>query len=183
MGFLNSAKIACRESGMLNSVTHDLNIDPVIMLMNGGLFLILLVILNGIFWKPMMAHLEQRKHDIQHAYKTVDDTRREMENLRAEYQGRLNHIEAEARGQIQETVRDAQAQREQMIATARAEAEKLTRQGAASLEQEREQTLAGMRQTLDDVALTALGKAVGSTADSAQRKLVDEFISQNVVRS
>jgi F-type H+-transporting ATPase subunit b len=168
---------------VVDTLLHSLNIDPKIILMNGGLFLILLFILNAMFWKPMMAHLEQRKHDIQNAYKTVDDTRQEMEKLRAEYQVRLNQIEAEARGQIQDTVRDAQAQREQMIAKARAESEAIMAEGAASLAQEREQTLSGMRTTLDDTALMALGKALGGTPGPAQKKLVDEYISSKVLRS
>lgn len=168
---------------MLDVLLHSLNIDPKIMLMNGVLFLVLLAVLNAMFWKPMMAHLEQRKHDIQNAYKTVDDTRREMENLRAEYQAKLNQIEAEARGQIQETVRGAQAQREEMIAKARQEAEAIASQGANSLAREREQTLAGMRATLDETAMTALAKALGGQVGPAQRKLIDDYISKKVAKS
>jgi len=43
----------------------------------------------------MMKHLESRKEEIARAYSTVDQTRREMDNLRSEYQGRLAEIEAE----------------------------------------------------------------------------------------
>jgi F-type H+-transporting ATPase subunit b len=167
----------------LVTILKDLNIDPIVMLMNGGLFLLLLFILNGMFWKPMMAHLEQRKHDIQNAYKTVDDARAEMERLRTEYQARLVQIEAEARGQIQETVRDAQAQREKMIASARQEAESLIQKGAESLSTEREQTLAGMRETLDDSAMAALAKALGVPASPSSRKLIDDYVSKKVLRS
>jgi F-type H+-transporting ATPase subunit b len=168
---------------VLETLLKSLNIEPMVILLNGGLFLALLFVLNGMFWKPMMAHLEQRKLDIKNAYKSVDDTRIEMEKLRAEYQARLNQIEAEARGQIQETARAAQAQREEMIAKARAEAEAMQQEGAVVLAAERERTLAGMRTTLDDVALSALAKATGTTADPIRRKLIDEYISENVFRS
>ena len=90
----------------MDQLLKSLNIDPVVLLLNGVLFLVLLAILNAIFWKPMMKHLDARKAEISDAYKAVDDTRREMENLRTEYQGRLANIEAEARGRIQSTVRD-----------------------------------------------------------------------------
>lgn len=168
---------------MLESLLKSLNIDPLVLLLNGVLFLVLLAILNALFWKPMMQHLDRRRADIANAYKTVEDTRREMENLRAEYQSRLARIEAEARGRIQETVRDAQRQREEMIAQARAQAEEIVRQGAQSIEQEREQTLHAMRDTLDDVALDVLTKATGAAPDPAQRRLVDEYVAQNVLRS
>ena len=35
------------------TILKDLNIDPVIMLMNGGLFLVLLFVLNSMFWQPI----------------------------------------------------------------------------------------------------------------------------------
>jgi F-type H+-transporting ATPase subunit b len=164
-------------------ILKSLGIEPLVMLLNGVLFLVLLAILNAIFWKPMMKHLDARKETISGAYKAVDDTRREMENLRTEYQGRLAVIEAEARGRIQQTVRDAQQQRESMIAEARSQAEEIMREGAESLEQERQQTLAGMRSTLDDVAIQALGKAIHAAPDSAQRKHVDQYIAEHLLKS
>src|SRR2546429_3877777 len=36
---------------------------------------------SKIFWKPVLKHLDRRKEDIANAYRTVDETRREMENL------------------------------------------------------------------------------------------------------
>lgn len=167
---------------MIQNLLHNLNIDPVLLLGNAILFVILLAVLNAMFWKPMMRHLEQRKHDIENAYKTVDDTRREMENLRAEYQQRLAAIEAEARGQIQATVRDAQQQREQLIAEARQRVEQLQQQGQADIEEDKMRTLAAMRQNLDAVAFDALTRATGGQTDPAQRKLIDEFITRHALR-
>ena len=168
---------------MLDTLLKTLNIDPMIMLLNGVVFLVLLFILNQIFWKPMMKHLESRKQETSDAYKAIDDTHRELDRLRTEYQGRLAKIEAEARGRIQETVKDAQSQREAMIAEARSKTEALMQEGAKSIEAEKIQTLASMRGTLDTVALSALSKATGAEADPAQRKLVDEYISQHVAQS
>jgi F-type H+-transporting ATPase subunit b len=167
----------------MGDLLKSLNIEPMVLLLNGVVFLLLLAILNAIFWKPMMRHLEGRRHQIADAYKTVEETRREMENLRAEYQGRLAKIEADARGRIQQTVRDAQAQREQMIAEARGQAEQIMAEGARNIQHERDQTLAGMRDTLDDVALEVLTKATGMSGDGTRRKLVDEYIANNVLRS
>jgi len=72
---------------MLDTLLHALKIDPLLLLINGLLFLFLLQIMSRLFWKPMMKHLESRKEEIARAYSTVDQTRREMDNLRSEYQG------------------------------------------------------------------------------------------------
>ena len=161
----------------------NLNINLTVLLLNGVLFLALLMILNGIFWKPMIKHLEERKNSIKNAYSTVDATRKEMENLRAEYQVRLSKIEAEARGQIQQSVHDAQQLKEQMITEARLKAEKIVEEGAKSIEAEKIQTLTAMRDKLDSVAAVALGKALGSGIDASQKQLIDDYITQNALRS
>jgi F-type H+-transporting ATPase subunit b len=168
---------------ILNTLLDSLKIDPWILLINGVMFLILLQVLNAIFWKPMMKHLDKRKDEITHAYQAVENTRREMENLRSDYQSRLAQIESEARGRIQSTVRDAQKQREEMIARARAESEETVKRGLAGIEAEQAQAVARMRDDLDDVALSALGKALNTTTDSAHRKLVDDYIAEKVLKS
>jgi len=130
-----------------------------------------------------MKHLEGRKREIAGAYKAVDDTRTEMERLRAEYQERLTKIEAEARGRIQDTVKEAQHQREAIIADARAQAEEIMRDGSSDIEIERIETLTRMRGTLDAVALNALSKSIGSDSTPIHRELVDEYIKTHVARS
>jgi F-type H+-transporting ATPase subunit b len=161
----------------MDALTGPLKIDPLILLLNGILFLVLLQIMGALFWKPMMKHLDRRKEEIAHAYKTVDDTRREMENLRTEYQGKISEIEAEARGRIQETVLQAQRQREEMLAHARTEAETTTRRGDDEIEKEKALALVSMRDQLSEVAADALAKALGTLPDTAQRKLVDDYIA------
>lgn len=168
---------------ILNTLLESLKIDPWILLINGVLFLILLQALSILFWKPMMKHLDKRRDQITHAYQAVENTRREMENLRADYQGRLAQIESEARGRIQTTVREAQRQREELIAQARAQADEALQQGLKSIEQEQEQAVVNMRENLDDVALSALAKALNTKPEPAHRKLVDEYIAEKVLKS
>ena len=168
---------------ILNTLLESLRIDPWILLINGVMFLILLQVMSAIFWKPMMKHLDGRRDEITHAYQAVENTRREMENLRADYQGRLAQIEAEARGRIQTTVRDAQRQREEMIAEARAQAEETLKQGLQIIEEEKSQAAVNMRENLDDVAVSALAKALNTQPEPAHRKLVDEYIAEKVLKS
>jgi len=168
---------------VINDLLKSLNIDPLVLLLNAALFLILVIVLNQIFWKPMIKHLDVRKKEIAGAYTAVDEARAEMERLKAEYQQRLAAIEAEARGRIQDTVKDAQAQREAMIAEARGKAEQIMAEGQQSIAAQRHEALVEMRRSLDAVAAQTLGRATGADADDEQRKHIDEFISRQALRS
>jgi F-type H+-transporting ATPase subunit b len=168
---------------MLQSLLDSFKIEPLVLLFNGVMFLLLVQVLDKLFWKPVLRHLDNRKEEIARAYKTVDDTRREMENLRADYQQRLSKIEADARTRIQQTVGEAQRQRESMIAEARSQSEEIVRRGEESIANEKEVTLAAVRDRIDDAAAIALTKVIGVAPDAAQLRLVDEYISQHVVLS
>jgi F-type H+-transporting ATPase subunit b len=161
----------------------SLNINPEILLMNGILFVILLVVLNAMFWKPMMHHLEKRRDDITGAYRKVEDTRKEMEKLRDEYQVKLNGIETDARQRIQQTVREAQIQREKVLADARVQSEQIIHQGQISIDEESNQAMLSMQKELDDLALRTLTSTAGIASNGAQRTLIQEYLSQKANQS
>jgi F-type H+-transporting ATPase subunit b len=167
----------------VGTLLTSLNIDPQILLYNGILFLALLVVMDRLFWKKVMAHLDKRKQDIASAYETVDATRRELDDLQREYQGRLNRIEGDARARIQQTVREAQAQREQILAAAHQQAEEATRRGEQQISFEHGEAVATMRGRLADVAADAIAKVTGEPAGDERRSLVQEYISREVTRS
>jgi F-type H+-transporting ATPase subunit b len=150
----------------MEAIKESLRFDVFFFFCQMGLFLVLLVILNQIFWKPMLAHLRLRDQGIKDAYKTVEDSRHEMETLRADYQARIIKIEADARAHIQQAIKEAQAERERIISEARALSDATIKQGAEDMEREKTDALANMSERMTAMALAAVGKALGQGADS-----------------
>lgn len=161
---------------MFDTILESLAIDLRVLLLNAGAFLILLVLMDRIFWKPIMRHLDQRNKRIKDAYGTVETTRAEMERLRADYEERVAAIEADARSRIQATLQAAQRVREAVIAEARAEAERIAREGQEKTEADRLAARAAAEERLERAAMEALGKAQGEPPDENQRQLIREYI-------
>jgi F-type H+-transporting ATPase subunit b len=168
---------------MLDTLLNSLGINPMVLLLNGITFLVLLTLLNALFWKPMARHLDARRSEIESGYAVVDRTREEIEALRAEYQSRINVIEADARARILDTVKDAQAQREAALAAARADVEAALQSGLAAIEQDRARAAEGIRTNLAEVALNAVSKATGAPGTPVHKQLIDEYIRQSAGRS
>jgi F-type H+-transporting ATPase subunit b len=167
----------------VDTLLKSLNIAPQILLYNGILFIALLIVMDRLFWKKVMSHLEKRKRDIANAYETVDATRRELDDLQHEYQGRIAHIEGDARARIQQTVREAQTQREQILAEAHKQAEEASRQGDQQIASEHDEAAAAMRNRLADVALEAIEKVTGEKPVEERRSLVQSYITREITRS
>ena len=67
-------------------------------------FLLLVFVLKRLFWKPVLGMLETRRLHIEDAFRQIESQKKEMENLRQEYNARLEKIEEEAREKLQAAI-------------------------------------------------------------------------------
>ncbi len=162
----------------MTEILNALNINPVLLALNIVLFLVLLAILNVMFWKPIMNQLEKRKRSIEDAHKEVDRTQREMESLRDEYRANLAKIESDARARIQQAVHEAQQERERILTEARTQSEEIKRQGEETLREESDAAMRKMMSTLDQLSLRTLDSILGSGDGGGRSTLVQEYIAK-----
>jgi F-type H+-transporting ATPase subunit b len=165
----------------MDAIKESLRFDTFFFFCQIGLFLVLLIVTNQLFWKPMLGHLRARDQGIKDAYKTVEDSRHEMESLRADYQTRIIKIETDARAHIQQAIKEAQSERERIISDARAQSEATIKKGVEDMEREKTEALANMRERMTNMALTAVGKALGQTADTnaLRASIADSIAAKN----
>ena len=145
----------------MSDIAKSLAFDPVYFGAHVVLFITLLLVMNSVFWTPMLAHLKKRDQAIRDAYLSVEDTQRELETLRLDYQNRIKQEETDAHNRIQSLVKEATTERDRLIAEARAEADALLRRGTAEIEGERVENLNSLRGKMVSLAGAALSKAVG----------------------
>lgn len=152
---------------ILQATAKSLAFDPKIFLLQLGLFIVLVQVMNAVFWKPVLAHLKLRDKEITDAYSQRDRLQSEMERLRADYLARLTVIEAEARSHIQTAIKEAQTERERLLAEARARSDEALKAGIASLDQEMAASLQALRGNMVGLASDAAGKALGHAVEPA----------------
>ena len=162
----------------MESIIKSLSFDWKYCLAQVVLFIVLCIVLNQVYWKPMLAHLAKRDQRIKDAHDTVERVRHEMETLRADYQARIIKIEGEARTHIQQAIKEAQAERERILTEARTQAEATLQQGVQAMEREKAEALTSLRERMVDIALGALDKALGKAADpNALRRTIEKSVA------
>ena len=162
----------------MESIIKSLSFDWRYCLLQIVLFILLCIVLNQVYWKPMLSHLAKRDKSIKDAYDTVESIRHEMETLRVEYQARIIKIEGEARTHIQQAIKEAQTERERILTEARTQAEAAIQQGVQALEREKAEALTGLRERMVAIALGAVDKALGRTVDpSALRRTIEKGVA------
>lgn len=141
-------------------------------------FIILVVILNKLLYKPLFGAIDQRQADIKSTYDQLDQDRDAMAKTRKEYEDRLAGIEGQAREHIQAAVKEAQELAAGIKADAHKQGEALLEKARADAERERERVYVEMRQQIVDLAIGAAAKVIDATLDAKQHQaLVNDFIT------
>ena len=162
----------------MESIIKSLNFDWKFCLAQMVLFIVLCIVLNQVYWKPMLAHLARRDQSVKDAYDTVDHLRHEMETLRSDYQARIIKIEAEARTHIQQAIKEAQAERERILAEARTHGDTAIHEGTEAMEREKAEALTSLRERTIGIAIGAVDKAVGRAVDpNSLRRSIEQRVT------
>lgn len=161
----------------MDQISQALNFNGYVFLGQIVLFLVLLQVMTGLFWKPVLSHLKQRDYDIDQKYQQREVIQQEMEALRADYLTRIAIVEADARKHIQDAIKEAQAERERLISEARENAESSIRQNLSEMEQEKIVSLKELRGRMVVMALDAAESALASTVD---RSTLQGILEQRV---
>jgi F-type H+-transporting ATPase subunit b len=140
-------------------------------------FLILLVVLRLLLWKPILKILDERKQKIEQglqrseeaatqAAASEDEARRIMDEARAEAR--------EATARAQESAARLQTELEEQ---ARREADQIVTRAREEISLEREQAVQQLRTEFADLTIQAAERVVGQAIDrDAHQRLIDEAL-------
>jgi F-type H+-transporting ATPase subunit b len=152
----------------------DISADVIFTIIN---FLILLVILYKILYKPVTAMMAKREEEIRNAVTGASAEREAALQMKAEYEKML----ANARGEAQQIMNRAHQQGEKIVQDAHEKAENDAQQIIVRAQQEilteKEQTFQQLKGEIVELAIAAAEKLIGDRMDSeTNRRLVNEFI-------
>jgi F-type H+-transporting ATPase subunit b len=151
-----------------------------------GLMIWTLVVFGVSFWIlgkfvfPRIAEaLDRRQQAIEESIDTAERTRKEAEEILAEYRERL----AEARGQADEIVararKTAEAAESEIVADARSKREEMMEQTRRDIEAETRRAIQEIRAEVADLTVLATEKVTRkSLTDDDHRRLVEEALAE-----
>ncbi len=125
-------------------------------------FLLLAVILNAVFYKPLGNAIDERNDYIRNNQLEAQERLKKAEKLAQQYEQEL----AGARRQSQTVIADAQAQAQKIaaekIAQAQKEAQGQREQAAQEIEQQKQQAFTSLEREVDSLSRQILEKLLGA---------------------
>jgi F-type H+-transporting ATPase subunit b len=156
-----------------------LDINPGLIIWTTVTFILLLIVLGKVAWKPLLKALQDREQSIADALNKAEDARKESERLLAENTKKLQEANAETSRILKEGRELAEQMKVEIVANAHEHAKAEMERAKEEIQREKESALLEMRTEITDMAIAAAEKILDEALDSPkQKKMIDKVIQQ-----
>lgn len=144
-------------------------------------FVLLMIILRVLLYKPIFEMLEKRRTRIASAMDEATRVKEAAATERASLQAQIAEERRTSQERLREAVARSEEAAERRLGEAKVEAEKILAVARADAEKTRAQALSGLQGQMADLALAAAAKVLGEGIDeNKHRTLVDRFLKEQL---
>jgi F-type H+-transporting ATPase subunit b len=156
-----------------------LSIEPGLLIWTIITFVILLIVLRKVAWRPLLAALEQRESTIRNSIDEAQRARQESEQLLAENRRILANANRESAHILEQGREEAERLRTSITEQAHAEAQRMIDEARREITRERQLAVQELKRVAADLALVAAGKLLPTVVTGEEhRRLVTEFLDR-----
>jgi len=141
------------------------------------IFVVLLLVLGKLLWKPVLKAVGEREKRIRDALDRADKAQAEAEQALEQQKQVLDEQRREASAFLARAKEEAQEAGNELLQKARQEAGELVERSRRQIEEEKTRALAELRTQAVDLAIQAAGHLLSKTLDEeSHRRIVQEYI-------
>ena len=146
-------------------------------------FVLLLLILKKFAWGSLLKLIDDRRAKIASDFESIERTKQELDQLKADYQKQIERIEEEARAKIQQAVDEGRRVASEVEESARASARETLEKSKEAIALEVAKARLELREQVVDLAIQATHKVLQQHLDEAtDQRMIEAFIKEiNVV--
>lgn len=144
-----------------------------------GLFVVLLVVLGRLAWKPVLRAIQIREQEIAETITDAERQRTESEELLAEYRARLAAAQGEAAKLIERSRHRAETDRQEILDRAREAADVATAEACEQIERAKRDSQEEICRTSAELATDVAEKIIArEICPEDHRRLVEQSLKQ-----
>jgi F-type H+-transporting ATPase subunit b len=154
-----------------------LNPNPGLILWTIVTFVLLVLLLRRVAWKPLLQALSDREESVRSALERAELAKSEAERILGENRKQLAQAEQEGRRILNESRELSEKLRGELMDKAQEQSRKLIDQAREEIERDKEAALARLRGEVADLAILAAGKILDETLDETRhRRIIDSAL-------
>ena len=142
-------------------------------------FIILLVILRFVAYKPLMRMLDERSQRIKESVEQAESVKEQSARAEEEVKKELAKASQEGQERIARAVKAGEEVKQKAQAEAKQEADALIDRARAEIQRERDEAIGEVRREFADLTILAAGKVIDRSLDKEQhRELIDKVLEE-----
>ena len=122
--------------------------------------------------------LKQRKEEIEADYKAASDKVKEADEMKAEFEGKLQDIAEEKERVIHEADQRANEDYNRIVEDAGRRADEIIRRAKMQAEHDNQMAMKEQEKQIEQLVLSAAGKIAASQSESDNARLYDRFLAE-----
>lgn len=170
-GFILSI-LALEEKGSL------INVNPGLIFWTVITFIVLLILLKKVAWKPILTALDQREAAIRESLEKAEKAREEAQKVLDENKTNIAQAEEESKKIIDQSRAYAEKLKEQIIRESKEQAKKIVDDAVDEIERKNEAAFNDLKTQIAEIAINAAEKILKETLNKeTNQKIVDKYIN------
>gem|GEM_PF-245784 len=142
-------------------------------------FIILLIFLRLVAYKPLMKLLQERSDHIANTIAAAEQERQQAEQLKAGYEAEMRRAREQAREIVQKATKAGEEQAVEIIENAKNEAARIKDAAMAEIQREKQKAVAELRDQVASLSVLVAGKIINQKlTDEIQHSMVQDFIKE-----
>ena len=158
-----------------------LDVNPGLMIWTVITFLILLLILKKVAWKPILSALDKRENDIKEALAQAEKAKEEAKKILEENQANLAKAEEESKKIIQQSRSYAESLKDQLIIESKEQAKKIVEDASSEIQRRKDAAFKELKDQIAEISVKAAEKIIRESLDAQKGKqVVDKYLNEIV---
>ena len=143
-------------------------------------FIILLVILRFVAYKPLMRMLDERSKRVKESMEQAESIKEQAANAEEQVKKQLEEASREGQERINRALRAGEEVKQKAQEEAKQEAEALINRARAEIQRERDEAISGVRREFADLTILAAGKVIDRSLDKEEhRELIEKVLEES----
>jgi len=142
-------------------------------------FIILLIFLRLVAYKPLVKVLSDRAERVSNALAEAEQQKLQAEQLKAGYEAEMRRSREQAQEIIQKAIKAGEEQAAEIVEKGKKEAAKIKEAALAEIEREKQKAIAELHDQVASLSVLVASKLINKNLDNqTQRSLIDNFIKE-----
>jgi F-type H+-transporting ATPase subunit b len=155
-----------------------LDVNPGLMIWTVITFIILLLILKKVAWKPILSALDKRENDIRESLAQAEKAKDEAKQILEENQANLAKAEEESRKIIEQSRTYAESLKEQLMRESKEQAKKIVDDASSEIQRNKDAAFEELKGQIAEIAVNAAEKIIRESLDAQKSKqVIDKYLN------